>query len=415
METTKSPISYVYIPPYIPNPKYLGEYKSSVFLPIDATDGDFADVSDTQTEWQYGENGWENTNNPIGTTSRETPNPDLEDEDKLDMSNRQTAILNQIKENCPEPELTDAQLWNKLWVVLRRLSLITCWGDKQEDTFIEQVRKQTYDGKQKDLCCQRPCEESTIKIPLEYEPIIDRKYINSSENEIVYKFSRNIGKSLQDYKKESDSFHKVDKFSFVQDVVRSHEISKAEQNTEDTDDSIFNNRNFTNLIVDLVGAGMLGEDYMLYASKMKNIKESPEEIAFRQNYFKPRRTQFNQNLSVNDIDSIVSKLAKTDYDNPALYNYQIIDQLAIKYPESFKNIIDYSYRNIDVAMNFLDSYCNENSKKILLFSWFYSKISKERRDKKMSILVTGGAGFIGSHTSVELLNAGREIVIIDNL
>ena len=32
----------------------------------------------------------------------------------------------------------------------------------------------------------------------------------------------------------------------------------------------------------------------------------------------------------------------------------------------------------------------------------------------MSILVTGGAGFIGSHTSVELLNAGREIVIIDN-
>lgn len=32
----------------------------------------------------------------------------------------------------------------------------------------------------------------------------------------------------------------------------------------------------------------------------------------------------------------------------------------------------------------------------------------------MSILVTGGAGFIGSHTTVELLNAGEEIVIIDN-
>ena len=32
----------------------------------------------------------------------------------------------------------------------------------------------------------------------------------------------------------------------------------------------------------------------------------------------------------------------------------------------------------------------------------------------MSILVTGGAGFIGSHTAVELLNAGKEIVIIDN-
>ena len=32
----------------------------------------------------------------------------------------------------------------------------------------------------------------------------------------------------------------------------------------------------------------------------------------------------------------------------------------------------------------------------------------------MAVLVTGGAGFIGSHTAVELLNAGKEIVIIDN-
>ncbi len=33
----------------------------------------------------------------------------------------------------------------------------------------------------------------------------------------------------------------------------------------------------------------------------------------------------------------------------------------------------------------------------------------------MSILVTGGAGFIGSHTSVELLNAGYDVIIVDNL
>ena len=32
----------------------------------------------------------------------------------------------------------------------------------------------------------------------------------------------------------------------------------------------------------------------------------------------------------------------------------------------------------------------------------------------MTILVTGGAGFIGSHTCVELLNAGYEIVVVDN-
>ena len=33
----------------------------------------------------------------------------------------------------------------------------------------------------------------------------------------------------------------------------------------------------------------------------------------------------------------------------------------------------------------------------------------------MKILVTGGAGFIGSHTVVELLNAGHDVVIVDNL
>ena len=32
----------------------------------------------------------------------------------------------------------------------------------------------------------------------------------------------------------------------------------------------------------------------------------------------------------------------------------------------------------------------------------------------MSILVTGGTGYIGSHTSVELLEAGEEIIIVDN-
>ena len=33
----------------------------------------------------------------------------------------------------------------------------------------------------------------------------------------------------------------------------------------------------------------------------------------------------------------------------------------------------------------------------------------------MAILVTGGAGFIGSHTCVELQNAGYDVVVIDNL
>ena len=33
----------------------------------------------------------------------------------------------------------------------------------------------------------------------------------------------------------------------------------------------------------------------------------------------------------------------------------------------------------------------------------------------MKILVTGGAGFIGSHTAVELLQSGHDIVVVDNL
>lgn len=33
----------------------------------------------------------------------------------------------------------------------------------------------------------------------------------------------------------------------------------------------------------------------------------------------------------------------------------------------------------------------------------------------MKILVTGGAGYIGSHTCVELLNAGEEVIVVDNL
>ena len=32
-----------------------------------------------------------------------------------------------------------------------------------------------------------------------------------------------------------------------------------------------------------------------------------------------------------------------------------------------------------------------------------------------TILVTGGAGYIGSHTCVELLEAGMDVVVVDNL
>ena len=33
----------------------------------------------------------------------------------------------------------------------------------------------------------------------------------------------------------------------------------------------------------------------------------------------------------------------------------------------------------------------------------------------MSILVTGGAGYIGSHTCIELLNSNYDVIVADNL
>lgn len=35
--------------------------------------------------------------------------------------------------------------------------------------------------------------------------------------------------------------------------------------------------------------------------------------------------------------------------------------------------------------------------------------------KKSCVLVSGGAGYIGSHTAVELIGAGYDVVIADNL
>ena len=36
-------------------------------------------------------------------------------------------------------------------------------------------------------------------------------------------------------------------------------------------------------------------------------------------------------------------------------------------------------------------------------------------DRKKTVLISGGAGYIGSHTSVELIDAGYDVVIVDNL
>ena len=42
-------------------------------------------------------------------------------------------------------------------------------------------------------------------------------------------------------------------------------------------------------------------------------------------------------------------------------------------------------------------------------------MSQKKDPKDTCVLVTGGAGFIGSHTVVELLNCGYEAIIVDDL
>ena len=65
-------------------------------------------------------------------------------------------------------------------------------------------------------------------------------------------------------------------------------------------------------------------------------------------------------------------------------------------------------RKTDFLFAFCSLICNFALRKIS----YYKTINQKM---KQTILVTGGTGFIGSHTTVELQQAGYEVVIVDNL
>ena len=52
---------------------------------------------------------------------------------------------------------------------------------------------------------------------------------------------------------------------------------------------------------------------------------------------------------------------------------------------------------------------------MLRFVFVVATLVVSKGGMDMKILVTGGTGYIGSHTVVELLNAGHDVVVIDNL
>jgi len=52
--------------------------------------------------------------------------------------------------------------------------------------------------------------------------------------------------------------------------------------------------------------------------------------------------------------------------------------------------------------------------KLLIWDLDETKVAKRKAESNIAILVKGGAGYIRSHTCVELLNAGKGIVLLDN-
>ncbi len=58
--------------------------------------------------------------------------------------------------------------------------------------------------------------------------------------------------------------------------------------------------------------------------------------------------------------------------------------------------------------------CRLNSRRCTKTAFIPNNSFDKRKEQRMKILLTGGAGYIGSHTYIELVNAGHEPVIVDN-
>lgn len=105
-----------------------------------------------------------------------------------DPDSRQMAILTQVKEFCQIPkEQKDADTWAYIWQVLRRLSLLTCWAEKADDTFVLQVRTQNFSVKQVNKCCRKccRCDEDVIRVPLAYEPVPEQGYVSGKMTLVI--------------------------------------------------------------------------------------------------------------------------------------------------------------------------------------------------------------------------------------
>ena len=60
-------------------------------------------------------------------------------------------------------------------------------------------------------------------------------------------------------------------------------------------------------------------------------------------------------------------------------------------------------------------FLEEYRRKVLYFAGNEMSTGRLGGNKMAKILITGGAGYIGSHTALELLKEGYEVVVYDNL
>ena len=170
---------------------------------------------------------------------------------------------------------------------------------------------------------------------------INKSYLENHSGPIA-DYYEHLKKGSEFYRKEICEFEKnVDRFSYL----------------SETD---VGNTALRTLIMDLIDAGMIDENYQIFLSKSLHLSSSIELLTFKRYFLRFRKTSYNQKLNKDDIKELLPTLTATDYANPALYNIQFIDYIAIDHEKELDMIINQikDGDGKDFIFKFLDIYCD---------------------------------------------------------
>lgn len=123
----------------------------------------------------------ENTTESVVDEGEEIPIPDDET-----ITEEPSDELDEYEED--ESLKTDpAELWPKIWQAIRYISNLTCWTDRDDDTFLTQIRRQNYEAATHCACCPTSCccDEDQIVITLDYTPNPDNMWIGGRISAVV--------------------------------------------------------------------------------------------------------------------------------------------------------------------------------------------------------------------------------------